>query len=86
MAMPRAGNTRDRKRKACWWSQELSALRADATAAMRRFLKARRSRDQRRIELCLEARRETNKQLKRVTRRAKAIAWRDFERTLEADP
>ncbi|KAI4473030.1 hypothetical protein M0804_015512, partial [Polistes exclamans] len=86
MALPRAGNTRDRRRKACWWSQELSALRAEATAARRRFLKARRSRDQRRMELCLEARRETKRQLKRAIRKAKAAAWRDFVGTLEADP
>ncbi|KAI4475440.1 hypothetical protein M0804_014303 [Polistes exclamans] len=86
IALPRAGNTRDRRRKACWWSQELSALRAEATAARRRFLKARRSRDQRRMELCLEARRKTKKQLKRAIRKAKATAWRDFVGTLEADP
>ncbi|KAI4476934.1 hypothetical protein M0804_013114 [Polistes exclamans] len=86
MALPRAGNTKDKRRKACWWSQELSALRAEATAARRRFLKARRSGVQRRIELCLEARRETNKQLKRAIKKAKAIAWKDFVGTLEADP
>ncbi|KAI4474145.1 hypothetical protein M0804_014998 [Polistes exclamans] len=86
MALQRAVNTRDRRRKACWWSQELSALRAEATAARRRFLKARRSRDQRRMELCLEARRKTKKQLKSAIRKAKAIAWRDFVGTLKADP
>ncbi|KAI4476913.1 hypothetical protein M0804_013093 [Polistes exclamans] len=86
MALPRAGNSKDKRRKACWWSQELSALRAEATAARRRFLKARRSGDQRRIVLCLEARRETEKLLKRAIKKAKAIAWRDFVGTLEADP
>ncbi|KAI4472925.1 hypothetical protein M0804_015554 [Polistes exclamans] len=86
MALPRERNTRDKGSKACWWSQELSALRAAATAARRRFLKARRSGDQRRIELCLEARRETKRLLKRAIKRAKAMAWRDFVGTLEADP
>ncbi|KAI4476977.1 hypothetical protein M0804_013157 [Polistes exclamans] len=77
---------RDKRGKVCLWSQELSALRVAATATRRRFLKARRSGDQGRIELCLEARRETKKLLKRAIKRAKAMAWKDFKGTLEADP
>ncbi|KAI4476084.1 hypothetical protein M0804_013880 [Polistes exclamans] len=74
MALSRAGNTKDKRRKVCWWSQELSALRAEATAARRRFLKARRSGDQKRVELCLEARRETKRLLKTAIKKAKAMA------------
>ncbi|KAI4474927.1 hypothetical protein M0804_014592 [Polistes exclamans] len=85
MALPRTGNTKDKRRKACWLSQELSALRAEATKGRRRFLKARRSEDQRRIQLCLEARRETKKLLKRDIWKSKVMAWREFVGTLEAD-
>ncbi|KAI4486473.1 hypothetical protein M0804_005843 [Polistes exclamans] len=43
MAMPKIIGKKDGRGKVSWWSQELTALRAAATAARRRYLRSRRS-------------------------------------------
>ncbi|KAI4473964.1 hypothetical protein M0804_015082 [Polistes exclamans] len=46
MAMPKIIGKKDGRGKVSWWSQKLTALRAAATAARRRYLRSRRRGDQ----------------------------------------
>ncbi|KAI4476358.1 hypothetical protein M0804_013673 [Polistes exclamans] len=76
----------DRGRVEPWWSKEIAILRGAATAARRRYLRARRGGYPARIRACLEERRERKRTLVSAPRRAKASAWRDFFATIEDDP
>ncbi|KAI4473026.1 hypothetical protein M0804_015515 [Polistes exclamans] len=74
MSMSRVRTTVDRGRVVPWWSQEIVILRGAATAAKRRYLRARRGGDPARIRACLEDRREKKRTLVSAIRRAKASA------------
>ncbi|XP_043498461.1 uncharacterized protein LOC122521786 [Polistes fuscatus] len=74
IAMPRVRSTVNWGRAVPWWSPEIAVLRRAATAARRRYLRARRSGDLVRIGECLMDRRETRRSLVRAIRRAKASA------------
>ncbi|KAI4490119.1 hypothetical protein M0804_004301 [Polistes exclamans] len=86
MAMPKIIGKKDGQRKVSWRSQELTALRAAATAARRRYLRSRRRGDKGRMELCLDDLRTARKNLKRAIKKAKSLAWREFLATLKLDP
>ncbi|XP_043499917.1 uncharacterized protein LOC122522695 [Polistes fuscatus] len=74
------------RRAVAWWSPEVAALRREAMASRRRYLRAKHGGDPARIRDCLENRRETKRNLVRAIRRAKASAWRDFLTTIKEDP
>ncbi|KAI4472797.1 hypothetical protein M0804_015605 [Polistes exclamans] len=68
-------------------SCDMSMSRVRTTADRGRVVPwARRGGDPVRIRKCLEDRREKRKNLVRAIRRAKALAWRDFNATIEDDP
>ncbi|XP_046837590.1 uncharacterized protein LOC124432622 [Vespa crabro] len=85
MAMPRVrGQTRVNK---CtyWWSDELTNLRAAATATVRKLSRTRKKKNSEEIVQCLDARRDARRALNKLIREAKKNSWKDLLDSIEDD-
>lgn len=83
-AMPRTHQRT--KVPAYWWNENIAELRRVTIKANRELSRARRSRNQVRLEVAWENRKRARKDLATAIRRAKTLAWEEALQELDNDP
>ncbi|XP_047368628.1 uncharacterized protein LOC124956620 [Vespa velutina] len=87
MAMSRVRGQIRGSKSTYWWSDELTKLRAVATATVRKLSRARKKKkNSEEIVRCLDARNDARRALARAIKEAKKNSWRDLLDSIEEDP